>query len=511
MEAIKIKSDSKFKLINPDWGRDTPCIPTSVITPSGPNKITMREARKRIDDVRQYCIIKSPSFASIAASVRHTVLTPKSNMFNHVAFTNGYEVWYGGGFFRETTKAQAAIVIHEVLHVALRHPQRGLAMCKNTGHEFGGANFNPYIWNLAVDCVVNLATFSLDWVEPPRCGVVTFDDMVDSTLSEQWPAHKWSAEKLYTHFMREAQQGKNQTLQQLAKRLQDALDRIRGKTSSGGDDSNEQQQESDGSRSNAGGGADSADKEENQSNFDSDSLLGDVATTLSVLEDIIRQDTDRESRNWKSKVHRASAGDRPGGILRSAVFDVPNVDTPWQVVLRRYMTSHVLPKTEPHLYKPGRQMLAETAASRNSSLRVPFSPGIQLQRGVKKIAACIDTSGSISEEVLSHFCAELQSLRNRVGADLVVIPADCEAYDPITILRYESVLEKIKYQGGLRGGGGTDFRPAVDAAQKIEGVKLIVYLTDMMGNFPETCVVPLVWAATTDYGDPPVGKIVRIM
>jgi predicted metal-dependent peptidase len=517
----------RVKLINPDWDRDTPCVPTSVLTPSGPHKLTIREANKRVEQVRQYCITKSPGFASVAASVRHNVLTPVSNMFNHVAFTDGWSIWYGSGFFTETTKAQSAIVIHEVLHVALRHPQRGLTLAKNRGHEFGGANFNPYIWNLAIDCIVNLSTFKLDWVEAPRCGAVDFKTMLDEATLQAWPPHKWSAEKLYCHFMRQAQEGRNETLNKLARKLKQALDRLRGNDSGGGgqgdeDDDSSSSKKGKGKgkgnqsilqrpdpRNRSMGGGGGKDKE---FDADPDTLLGDVATTLDVLKDMVRQDTEREARNWHSRVERAAAGDRASGVMREAVFDLPQAHTPWQTILRRYMTRHVLPRTEPHLYKPGRQMLSEVAASRTRSLAIPFNPGIQPCKGIAKMVVCVDTSGSITENILKYFCSELQAIRNRVGAELVIIACDADCDKPIFVARHENLMERIKYHGGLRGGGGTDFRPAVAAAEKIEGAAVVVYLTDMMGPFPDKCRLPLVWAATADpHQEPPCGRVIRVM
>ncbi len=471
-------SGKPVTLINPEWDKKTPCIPTAVLKAGGSaNKISLEEATEHLDKVRHYCIVKSPGFASIAASVKHIVLTPASNMFQHVAFTDGWSVWYGGGFFKEAIKAQAAIVIHEVLHVALRHPQRARKFMENQGHPYGGKNFNPHMWNIAADCVVNLSTLSLNWVEAPKCGIVKFENTLEAELLKLWPPHRWNLEKLYIQLMKQSEgkgRGKK-AVQELLEKIAKAMGNLKGDSDS----------------------------------FNPDALLGDVATVLGD----VRPDTEAEGRNWNSRMERAAAGDSPGGMLRQALFDLPTTSTPWQTILRRWITAHVLPTTEPHVFKPSRAMISQWAFGKKRGHRIHFDPGIQPSKGIKKMAVCIDTSGSITDEILHNFCAEIQTIRGKVGADIVIIPCDAAVGKIIEVGRHENLLQKVKANGGgFGGGGGTDFRPAVKVANETPGVAVIVYLTDMMGPYPETSKVPLIWAATHEpSSDPPCGRVIRIM
>lgn len=477
-QQVTLADGQRATLINPEWDNNTPCIPTAVQTPSGPHKITISEARAHLDKVRHYCITKSPGFASIAASVKHVVLTPASNHFKHVAFTDGWKVWYGGGFFQEAVRAQSAIVIHEVLHVALRHPQRALKFYKNTGHPYGGKNFNPKVWNIAADCIVNLATFDLKWVDAPKCGLVKFETVMSEEILKQWPPHRWNLEKLYIQLMRASEQGsgnKQEQLEKLIKKISDALADARGDGNSP----------------------------------DPDTLLGDISAAMGE----VREDTDAESRNWSSRVERAAAGDHPDGMMRKALFDLPTTNTPWQTILRRWLTAHVLPTTEPHVFKPSRLMLSQAAYGKKRGYRVHFDPGIQPAKGVKRIVVCIDTSGSIGDDVLNHFCAEIQTIRRKVGADVVLIACDAAVHKIMEVAKHENLYQKVKANGGgFGGGGGTDFRPAVEEANKVPGAAVCIYLTDMMGPFPEESKIPLIWAATMDcHQPPPVGRVISIM
>lgn len=480
-ESAMTVSGKPVTLINPEWDKKTPCIPTSVLKASGEaNKISLEEAQAHLDKVRHYCIVKSPGFASIAASVKHIVLTPGSNMFSHVAFTDGWSVWYAGGFFKESIKAQAAIVIHEVLHVALRHPQRALKFKSNHGHPYGGKNFDSYMWNIAADCVVNLSTMSLSWVQAPKCGIVKFETTLEEELLKLWPPHRWNLEKLYIQLMKQSEGagGTKKAVQDLLKKISQAMSDLKG----GGDGT---------------------------PTIDPNSLLGDVVTVLNET----RQDSEAEGRNWNSRMERAAAGDAPGGMLRQALFDVPTTNTPWQTILRRWLTANVLPTTEPHVFKPSRAMISRWAFGKKRGHKVHFDPGIQPSKGIKKMAVCVDTSGSITDEILHSFCAEIQTIRGRVGADIVIIPCDAEVGKVIDVARHENLLQKVKNNGGgFGGGGGTDFRPAVKLANEIPGVAVIVYLTDMMGPYPAHSKLPLIWAATHEpSADPPCGRVIRIM
>jgi len=467
-------------LINPKWDEDTPCIPTQVLTTSGENKISIRQAKKHMEDIRHYCITKSPNFASVTASVDHIILTPGHPMWETVAYTDGRAVYYGKGYFAETQKAQAAVNIHEVLHVALRHCQRAKALYDNiTGAKHTGKNFNSYVWNLAVDACVNLATFSVPWVATPKCGVINFKDLLDEQTLKDWPPHTWSSEALYFNLMDQMEASKKggkgskqgQKISDMVDEIAKAMDDIRnGKASPG-------------------------------------SLRGDVMAG----EQQVKGECQDELRNWNARLSRAAAGERAGGLLRNALFDMPETPTPWESHLRRLVTQAVMPQTELTMCKPSRHMISNFAfAKQHQHRRTPFFPGSQPKKGIKSIVVCVDTSGSINEEILMRFCAEIQQIKAKVAAQITIISCDAEVHQIIDIPPFKSLQQAMtEVDWKLKGGGGTDFRPAVEAAEKIAGAACIVYLTDMMGPFPEKCSKPLVWAATMNVHDkPPCGHVV---
>jgi len=120
------------------------------------------------------------------------------------------------------------------------------------------------------------------------------------------------------------------------------------------------------------------------------------------------------------------------------------------------------------------------------SRKMPDSyPGKETLR-LGKIVVLVDTSGSIEERELKQFVGEIYAIAKEV-AEVIVIPWDAKAYEPI-VMKSHRDIEKVKV--GLKGGGGTIIRPALELVDKKYGdAQQIVILSDWyIGdlNSPET-------------------------
>ena len=120
------------------------------------------------------------------------------------------------------------------------------------------------------------------------------------------------------------------------------------------------------------------------------------------------------------------------------------------------------------------------------SRKMPDSyPGKETLR-LGKIVVLVDTSGSIEERELKQFVGEIYAIAKEV-AEVIVIPWDAKAYEPI-VMKSHRDIEKVKV--GLKGGGGTIIRPALELVDKMYGdAQQIVILSDWyIGdlNSPET-------------------------
>jgi predicted metal-dependent peptidase len=109
------------------------------------------------------------------------------------------------------------------------------------------------------------------------------------------------------------------------------------------------------------------------------------------------------------------------------------------------------------------------------SRKIPNSyPGKETLK-LGKVVVLVDTSGSIGLKELQQFVGEIWGIAREV-AEVVVIPWDAEAYDPI-ILRSDRDIEKVKV--GLKGGGGTVIYPALSLVDKrFSDAQQIVILSD---------------------------------
>lgn len=119
-----------------------------------------------------------------------------------------------------------------------------------------------------------------------------------------------------------------------------------------------------------------------------------------------------------------------------------------------------------------------------------------------------DTSGSVDAGLCAEFSALISQCLADTGARGLVL--DCDA----------AIQQQIELAPGeecpldAQGGGGTDFRPVFERVAELtdqgERVAGVVYLTDLLGDFPaQTPDVATLWIATTGAAAP-FGRIARV-
>lgn len=122
-----------------------------------------------------------------------------------------------------------------------------------------------------------------------------------------------------------------------------------------------------------------------------------------------------------------------------------------------------------------------------------------------KIACCLDTSGSVSNEYLNQYVAELLSIHDS-GIEILVIEADCQVQENGV---YTFDPKKVK---GFSGRGGTAYMPAINEAMKHE-VDAILYMGDgdIFGEELINPNIPFLWVMIED-NKPPAswGKVCNI-
>ena len=182
--------------------------------------------------------------------------------------------------------------------------------------------------------------------------------------------------------------------------------------------------------------------------------------------------------------------------LERLINEITEPKIPWREVLARFLTEPA--RNDYSWQMPNRRFI-------HQGLYLPELKNPEL--GL--IALLVDTSGSISQQDLNQFAAEMHSLLAAYKTELMVIYVDA-AVQGVEFIASDETDMNLE----LKGGGGTDYRPGYDWLHE-QGYMptAAVYLTDGYCNsFPDEPDFPTLWVLTqkSDYFKPPFGEILVI-
>lgn len=187
-----------------------------------------------------------------------------------------------------------------------------------------------------------------------------------------------------------------------------------------------------------------------------------------IISDIIKKAKDVCSNNY---------GSIPSDILL-AIEELSKKKNliPWNKVLRQFVAN----STESNIDYTNKKI----------SKRYGIRPGIK-KEDILDLAVAIDTSSSISSEMLNVFNNEIRHIWKN-GANIHVYEADAEiAHD----YRYNGKQPKAAH-----GGGGTDLEPVL---KEVEGkYDALVYFTDFYASkISRKYKIPTLWVLTENHCD----------
>ena len=206
-----------------------------------------------------------------------------------------------------------------------------------------------------------------------------------------------------------------------------------------------------------------------------------------IVEEVIRQAL-MQATQYADQCH----GKLPACIKEEIESWLRKTEVPWTSLLRRFV---------------GR---AARAATRFTWKRESRRFGEE-QKGKKtvrklRIVIAMDTSGSISKEMLERFISEINAIARSYQSDITVIQCDAEIHEVAKLRRLKPHLPTIF------GRGGTDFRPVFELVnRKPLSPNVLIYLTDLYGSFPSRAPgYPVIWVRTPDSSidQVPFGKII---
>lgn len=384
------------------------------------------------EEIIQKCILQVRRECSFFGSLMLFAQIENSKKFPTAA-TDGRKIFFNDEFLNSlSSQEQNALMLHEVLHMALLHVTRRQSR-------------DPHIWNIAADIVVN------DLIERNTSFPLPEGAITDNRFQDK------SVEYIYEALLKSKKKYKLV--------ISDILQPSNSNSDEGKKDSND------------------------------------------VIEPLSQEEIDEIESFWKDKMeilknsseHQLSSGkgSLPAGIEQeiSTILE-PEVD--WRHALWKYV--------------------GKTPADFDDLDRRFIYKGLYLESLLTEaveVSVCIDTSGSVSDELLKQFAGELKGiLRSYPNVKCSLFFADTNLAGPYEIDRIEQMPKAV-------GRGGTSFVPFFDYLKKhgeennlLGNNKLSIYFTDGYGDFPiQEPNNPTMWLVCKDGLETqsfPFGEVVRI-
>jgi predicted metal-dependent peptidase len=408
----------------------------------------------------------APATGSLALWIRHRDVDATGHQ-DIDARNDGLTICYGPGFERLPLLRQTGLVAHQVLHVALRHAPRYLALRRQLG------DVDLELFNVCADAIVNSALRHLSWLElHPKA--LMLEDLLSKVLGIQQDAQaalaEWDLERLYRAI----------DDRRPAAGSQNATGRDTGENASRAPSQNDTKQAS--ARRRRADGVRAA-RVRALGSHDSHDLVPDEMGDSPETE-------AQTAREWRERIERGHAGDAAHSMLRGLLADLPKIKTPWELVLRTRLARGLSQQRALSWSRPARSYVANQGRMRNGR-RMPWEPGWSSNRAVARLAVMIDVSGSIDDGLLTRFSNELAAITRRQEARAVIIIGDDRVREVVVFEPGRVSLEDVQFSGG----GLTDFSPLLAEADGW-APDIGVFFTDLEGPADYRPSFPVVWAVT---------------
>ena len=440
------------------------------------------------------------------------------------AWTDGYTVFYRPAFVQLPLACQTAWVAHEVLHIALRHGPRFLALQARMGQA------DLQLFNVCADAIVNSALAHLAWLQLAP-DAVRLEALLTTVLGRSQDAETalldWDVERLYLAVDDRRADAPMHGMRSTRARSGSGS----GNGSGSGSGSGNGDGKGKGNGGSEGDGAASGAREPSvQLNHrgqaqDPGSHAAEPRAGLhdgpraALTRALARadaadlqpaaggdgdpQDEAEAARSWAERLLRAHAGDGEQSMLRMLLADLPRLHTPWEQTLRVQLARGLTHKPGLSWSRPARSWLANQGRTVGGR-RLPWEPGVSTARPVARLVVVVDVSASIEPALMARFAGEIEAISRRLEAALVLVVGDervrhVQAFEPGC-----SDLRQLSFHGG----GGTDFTPLLEEAQR-HRPDITVVLTDLDGpaRFRPRC--PVIWAvpAAQRHAVAPFGRL----
>ncbi|MBQ7837907.1 MAG: hypothetical protein IJ395_04720 [Clostridia bacterium] len=392
----------------------------------------------------------------------HMVLTIDEEC--ETAATDGVRIYFGPDFLENLTDPQIDIVMmHEILHVALQH-------CSRSG------DFEPEKFNIACDIVVNSIILESMGGNRKNIHLGQYGELMHETPDGKEGA-KFTAEEVYA--MLPAMNGKKPKNKMPGSKVKGNGGAPGGKN--GGDGG------SDDSDSNGNGVFDDHEKWKNTAD-----------------DNTLREEWQKRIIDAAEAVSIRDPLDQRGllpAFAKRIIKELRKPQTDWRSILNEFVQEEICD----YSFSPPDRRFGDSDF---------FLPDFnEKDEKVKNILFMIDTSGSMSDDMITAAYSEVKGAIDQFNGKLEGLLGffDAAVTEPEPFSdEDEFIVIKPK------GGGGTDFEVIfkyVAENMTDEPPASIIILTDGYAPFPDkekSNGIPVLWILNNKDVEPPWGKIARI-
>lgn len=184
---------------------------------------------------------------------------------------------------------------------------------------------------------------------------------------------------------------------------------------------------------------------------------------------------------WQQRMagaaQQAMQAGKLGGEMARIVDHLLQPQLPWRLLLARYMTAAA--RDDFSYMRPSR---------REGDFILP-----SLRSNQVELVVALDSSGSIQDEEMGEFLAEVNALKGQIRARVTLLACDSQLAEEAPWI-FES-WDEFELPERITSGGGTSFKPVFEwVEQQGQPPDLLVYFTDAEGAFPSLEPgYPVIW------------------
>ena len=392
----------------------------------------------------------------------HMVLTIDEEC--ETAATDGVRIYFGPDFLENLTDSQIDIVMmHEILHVALQH-------CSRYG------DFEPEKFNIACDIVVNSIILESMGGNRKNIHLGKYGELMHETPDGKEGA-KFTAEEVYA--MLPAMKSKKSNNKMNGSKVK----------GNGG----------------ASGGKNGGDGGSDDSNSNGNGVFDDHEKWKNTADDnTLKEEWQKRILDAAEAVSIRDPSDQRGllpAFAKRIIKELRKPQTDWRSILNEFVQEEICD----YSFSPPDRRFGDSDF---------FLPDFnEKDEKVKNILFMIDTSGSMSDDMITAAYSEVKGAIDQFNGKLEGFLGFFDA----AVTEPEPFSDEDEFMViKPKGGGGTDFEVIFRyvAEHMTDGPPAsIIILTDGYAPFPDeekANGIPVLWLLNNENVEPPWGKIARI-